>query len=129
MTTLESRFQRLPALEKYFVRISPLPTLLVAWLFSCNSLRRLGPIILFDDPTALASFFDQLQRRLKKVDIQPQGLIQLSQNPTSDHPLEAIVADEMPHNCPVFLLNETLIVLFVGSGPSKVDSLFPTVRI
>ena len=60
---------------------------------------------------AVAPLLAQLHRGLEEVHVQPHRPVQLGQLPVGPLALEAVVADELPHDDAVLLLDEALVVL------------------
>jgi len=67
--------------------------------------RRLGRSVRPPHATAGSRLGPQLHRRLKKVHIQTHCPIQLGQPPIGTLTLESIVADELPNDRAIFLLD------------------------
>ncbi len=85
--------------------------------------RRLSWSVHSSHPTAGARLGAQLHRRLEEVDVQPHGSVQLGQLAIGALAFEAVVADQLPHDRTVLLLDEALVVL-VGHPATGEGELF-----
>ena len=92
--------------------------------------------------TALSFFRLEFHGRLKTIDIDPQRAIEFGELSIGEQALEAIIANHLPDNLPVFLLYIALIIaasrtpsgegdlfLFTKSQQLHIDKLGSVVRV
>src|SRR5688572_24590625 len=80
-------------------------------------------MIALDDLGTFAPLLLQLERRLEEVHVEACCRIEPRHDPYRLGAIEAAVADEPAHDGTIFLLDERLVVLLVGSRPRHLDLL------
>src|SRR3990172_6046646 len=91
--------------------------------FEYTLVRCFGCIMPFDGLIANAFFCDQFERRLKEVDVEPQIIMNAFEDGKFLLCFPAVIANGMPHNGPVLLLDMGLIVFLIWARTRKCDLL------
>src|SRR5580658_9773610 len=71
---------------------------------------------------AVTMLLGKLEGRLKEVDEQPGGTVKTRDCPSGGQSFEAPIAQELPYDGSVLLLDPRLVVLAVGAGAGEFDS-------
>ena len=77
--------------------------------------RGLGSIIGPTHFTAVSLFRLKLHGRLKTIDIHPQCPVEFGQLSVRQLPTKAVIADHLPHDVAVLLLDVALIIALLGA--------------
>jgi len=87
-----------------------------------------GRIVASAEVTAFALLDPQFHRRLEEVHVQPERPIQLSQLPVRGLAFETVIADDLPDDRAILLLDVALVVLLRDPPAGERDVLPFAVR-
>jgi hypothetical protein len=85
--------------------------------------RRSGHIVGSVNLSSLDLFGDQLHRRLKAIDIQPQGAVEFGELLIRMLPSQTAMTHYLPHHHTIFLLHKALVPFLIGASAGEGDLL------